>query len=224
MSDSEFSSSDESSVESNKKLAKKKILASVDDDDDSFSESELSIDSDTNPYKSKNDGDDDDDEEFDYFAEHEKHENDESIHGESDSDDDDDDDDDDDEYNFSDNYLQKFDDGIQQNMIAKYHPEMISHNYHEIEALCRIVRDGNGNIIDPLHRTVPFITRYEYARVIGERAMQINSGAKPMVEVPEHIVDGYVIAVKEFEQKKIPFILKRPLPNGGCEYWKLSDL
>lgn len=223
MSDSEFSSSDESSVESNKKLAKKKILASVDDDDDSFSESELSIDSDTNPYKSKNDGDDDDDDEFDYFAEHEKHENDESIHGENDSDDDSDDDDDD-EYNFSDNYLQKFDDGIQQNMIAKYHPEMISHNYHEIEALCRIVRDGNGNIIDPLHRTVPFITRYEYARVIGERAMQINSGAKPMVEVPEHIVDGYVIAVKEFEQKKMPFILKRPLPNGGCEYWKLSDL
>jgi len=216
MSDSEFSSSDESSVGSVKIANKKKNLEVVsddDDDDDSFSESELS-----------NRGDDDDDgEEFDYLAQHGKHEDDESIQNDE-SESESDEDDDDDEYNFSDNYLQKFDDGIQKNMIEKYHPEMVSHNYHEIEALCRIIRDGNRNIIDPLHRTVPFITRYEYARVIGERAMQINAGAKPLIDVGEHIVDGYVIAVKEFEQKKIPFILKRPLPNGGCEYWKVSDL
>jgi hypothetical protein len=38
------------------------------------------------------------------------------------------------------------------------------------------------------------------------------------------MIDGYLIALKEFEQKKIPFILRRPLPNGGCEYWRLSDL
>ncbi len=222
MSDSEFSSSDESSVESTKKIASKKKILDVisDDDDDGFSDDEISIDSDMDEtaikkaiYEGGGNGDNesDDGREFDYLgAEHE------SEASDSDSDDDD--------YNFSDNYLQKFDDGIQQNMIAKYHPEMVSHNYHEIEALCRIVRDGNGNIIDPLHRTIPFITRYEYARVIGERAMQINGGAKPLVEVGEHIVDGYIIAVKEFEQKKIPFILKRPLPNGGCEYWRVSDL
>jgi hypothetical protein len=29
---------------------------------------------------------------------------------------------------------------------------------------------------------------------------------------------------KELEEKKMPFIIKRPMPNGGCEYWKLSDL
>ena len=38
------------------------------------------------------------------------------------------------------------------------------------------------------------------------------------------MIDGYLIALKEFEEKKTPFIIKRPLPNGGCEYWKLSDL
>jgi len=219
MSDSEFSSSDESSVESTKKIAnKKKILDVVsDDDNDGFSDDDMSIDSDMDETAIKKaiygdkDDESDDGREFDYLGAQQ-----DSDIDESDSDDDD--------YNFSDNYLQKFEDGLQQNMIAKYHPEMVSHNYHEIEALCRIVRDGNGNIVDPLHRTVPFITRYEYARVIGERAMQINAGAKPLVEVGEHVVDGYVIAVKEFEQKKIPFILKRPLPNGGCEYWRVTDL
>ena len=38
------------------------------------------------------------------------------------------------------------------------------------------------------------------------------------------MIDGYLIALKELEQKKIPFIIQRPLPNGGCEYWRLTDL
>jgi hypothetical protein len=33
-----------------------------------------------------------------------------------------------------------------------------------------------------------------------------------------------LIALAELERKAIPFIIKRPLPNGGCEYWKLKDL
>ena len=37
--------------------------------------------------------------------------------------------------------------------------------------------------------------------------------------------DGYLIAQQELEERKIPFIIKRPLPmGGGCEYWKLNDL
>jgi DNA-directed RNA polymerase I, II, and III subunit RPABC2 len=131
---------------------------------------------------------------------------------------------DDDSEDEDENYLQKFDEGIQKNIIADYHPEMISHNYSEIEALTRVVRDENGTIIDPLHRTLPFITRYEKARILGERAKQINSGAKPFVEVDINMIDGYVIALKEFEEKKIPFIVKRPLPSGGIEYWKFKDL
>ena len=134
-------------------------------------------------------------------------------------DDNDDDDEDDDE-----NYLQKFDENLQKNVIADYHPEMISHNYSEIEVMSRVVRDENGVIIDPLHKTLPFITRYEKARILGERAKQINAGAKPFVDVPINMIDGYLIALKEFEEKKIPFILKRPLPGGGLEYWKFKDL
>lgn len=122
------------------------------------------------------------------------------------------------------NYLQKFNDEMKNNVIQKHHPELIMHNHHEVEAMCRIVRDEDGNIVDPLHRTQPFITKFEKARVLGERAKQINAGASPMVTVDEEIIDGYLIALKEYEERKIPFILRRPLPSGGCEYWRFSDL
>ena len=132
--------------------------------------------------------------------------------------------DDDEEEDEDDQYLQKLDTSLQQKIIADFHPELKSHNYDEIDILSRVVRDENGNIIDPLHKTLPFLTRYEKARVLGERAKQINSGAKPLIERDPTVIDGYIIALMEFDQKKIPFILKRPLPNGGCEYWKLQDL
>jgi DNA-directed RNA polymerase subunit K/omega len=132
--------------------------------------------------------------------------------------------DEDDEEEDDDNYLQKFDESLKTNIIAEYHPELIAHNNDEVDVLSRIVRNENGQIIDPLHRTLPFITKYEKARVLGERAKQLNSGAKPFVEVEPSVIDGYLIALKEFEEKKIPFIIKRPLPNGGCEYWRLKDL
>jgi DNA-directed RNA polymerase I, II, and III subunit RPABC2 len=90
--------------------------------------------------------------------------------------------------------------------------------------MSRVVRDANGVIIDPLHKTLPFITRYEKARILGERAKQLNAGARPFVEVQANLIDGYLIALKEFEEKKIPFIVKRPLPGGGIEYWKFRDL
>ena len=130
--------------------------------------------------------------------------------------------DDDDELN--ENYLQKLDHDVKQNIISEFHPELNTHSMEEVEASCTVIRDDRGVIIDPLHRTIPFVTRYEKARAIGERAKQINSGAKPFVEIDQSMIDGYLIALKEFEEKKIPFIIRRPLPNGTSEYWRLSDL
>ena len=101
---------------------------------------------------------------------------------------------------------------------------MKAHNYEEIEALSTIVRDAEGNIIDPFHKTTSILSRYERARILGERAKQINEGAQSFIEVDESIIDGYLIAEKELEQKKIPFIIQRPLPNGGSEYWRIRDL
>ena len=134
--------------------------------------------------------------------------------------------DDDEEYedDDDDNYLQKFEQLNKKELISSYHPELVTHNNDEVETLTRITRNEQGIIIDPLHRTLPFLTKYEKARILGERAKQINKGAKPMIEVGPDIIDGYLIALREFDEKKIPFILKRPMPNGGCEYWKFKDL
>ena len=137
----------------------------------------------------------------------------------SSSDEEDDDEDDDDE-----NYLQKMDDHVRSKVIENHHPELKTLNYEEVEALATVIKDANGVIIDPLHQTLPILSRYEKARALGERARQINGGAKPMVEVDPTILDGYLIALKELEQKRLPFIIQRPLPNGGSEYWRIADL
>jgi DNA-directed RNA polymerase subunit K/omega len=136
----------------------------------------------------------------------------------------DDDGDGEDEDDLDENYLQKLDSDMNKDIIKEYHPELLTHNTEEVEAACVIVRNEYGDIVDPLHRTVPFVTRYERARVLGERAKQINSGAQPFVPIDATLIDGYLIALQEFEQKKIPFIIRRPLPSGNSEYWRLSDL
>jgi DNA-directed RNA polymerases I, II, and III subunit RPABC2 len=134
---------------------------------------------------------------------------------------DDDDDEDDDE---NETYLQKFDKDLNENYLVNFHPECIHQNYDEILALCSVVRNKDNIIIDNLHRTIPYLTKYERARILGQRAKQINSGATPFVKVPENVIDGYLIAELELKEKRIPFIIRRPLPNGGSEYWKVSDL
>lgn len=121
-------------------------------------------------------------------------------------------------------YLHQFDEQVKEQLIANHHPELLVHNYDEVEALTHVTRDVRGIIIDPLHRTLPFLTKYEKTRILGERAKQLNGGAKAFIETNPTIIDGYLIAHAELEQKKIPFIIRRPLNNGGSEYWKLSDL
>jgi DNA-directed RNA polymerase subunit K/omega len=140
--------------------------------------------------------------------------------GGGDSDDENEDDDEDED----ENYLQKFDESLKQNIISEYHPEMQQLSYSEVEVLTAIKRNEMGEIYDPLHRTIPFLTKFEKSRVLGERAKQINDGATPFITLKPNVIDGYLIALEELEQKAIPFIIKRPLPNGGCEYWKLKDL
>jgi DNA-directed RNA polymerase I, II, and III subunit RPABC2 len=135
------------------------------------------------------------------------------------------DEEDDDEYDeYDENYLQKFDNEVIRNYVNSFHPECMNHNYEEIAKLSIVVKNSDGIIVDPLHRTIPYLTKYERARVLGQRAKQIETGAKPLVKVPESIVDGYIIAELELREKKIPFIIRRPIPGGGCEYWSIRDL
>ena len=140
---------------------------------------------------------------------------DEDVTDDSDEEEDDDDDED---------YLQKFDNDLKDNYLVNFHPESQSINYNEIAALSRVVRDEDGIIIDQLHQTIPWLDKFEKTRVLGQRAVQLNKGATPFVKVPQNVIDGYLIAQMELEEKKIPYIIRRPLPGGGSEYWKLQDL
>jgi len=123
-----------------------------------------------------------------------------------------------------DDYMQKLDKDVVRDHIAAVHPESAHVNYHEVLALCNVTRDAGQNIVDPLHKTIPFLTKYEYAHVVGLRAQQINAGSPPFVKVDKQIVEGHLIAQIEIRQRKVPFIVCRPLPGGGTEYWRLSDL
>lgn len=70
---------------------------------------------------------------------------------------------DDDEDDEDATYLQKFNSDMNKNYIVDCHPECLNHNYDEISILSRVVRDKNNIIIDELHRTIPFLTKYEKA-------------------------------------------------------------
>ena len=132
--------------------------------------------------------------------------------------------DDEDEDGEGETYLKKFDKEINDNYIVNNHPECALQNYDEILAMTKVVRDKNNIIIDDLHKTIPHLTKYERARILGQRAKQIETGATPFIKVPENMIDGYLIAELELKQGRIPFIIRRPMPNGGSEYWKINDL
>ena len=122
------------------------------------------------------------------------------------------------------NYLRKFDSEMRENYITSHHHEMMQLNAAEVDALVRVVRNADGMIVDSMHQTMPFLTKYEKTRVLGQRAKQVNQGAQPLVPVDKKIIDGYLIAQLELQQKALPFIIRRPLPGGKSEYWRLADL
>jgi len=72
-------------------------------------------------------------------------------------------------------------------------------------------------------RTIPFLTKYEKTRIIGKRAMQISKGSPPLVEIGD-LENPIDIAKKELMERKIPFIIRRPLPDGSYEDWRVDEL
>ena len=61
-------------------------------------------------------------------------------------------------------------------------------------------------------------------QLLSLRTSQIEKGGHPYVAVPEGVTSSYEIAQMELKEKKLPYILKRPLPNGTYEYWRLTDI
>jgi len=73
--------------------------------------------------------------------------------------------------------------------------------------------------------TMPYLTKYERVRVLGTRAKQISLGAKILVKNVDLTTKSPIeIAKIELELGVIPFKIRRPLPNGKVEEWKISEL
>ncbi|KAE8896186.1 hypothetical protein PF005_g1590 [Phytophthora fragariae] len=74
------------------------------------------------------------------------------------------------------------------------------------------------------HRiTTRYMTKYERARVLGTRALQISMNAPVMVDI-EGETDPLKIAMKELRERKIPIIIRRYLPDNSFEDWSIDEL
>lgn len=111
-----------------------------------------------------------------------------------------------------------------ENYIKIYHPETLPINFDEMYNKTLIKRDSNGLIYDENHKTIPILSKYERTKVEGLRVKQLNKGAVPFIDGMDLVLDNNIIAKEELKQKKIPFIIRRPLPGGKYEFWNIKDL
>tara|TARA_B110000967_G_C18525751_1_gene383311 strand:+ start:20 stop:472 length:453 start_codon:yes stop_codon:yes gene_type:complete len=73
-------------------------------------------------------------------------------------------------------------------------------------------------------KSTPYLTKYEKAKILGVRAQMISNGSPAMINVPGNITSTYDIALLEFKEDKIPLLIRRFLPNGNYEDWRLEDM
>lgn len=121
-------------------------------------------------------------------------------------------------------YKKKFTSDIRKNYIEKIHPEEVHTTFDEMHRLSIVQRDSTGRIVDKLHRTFPILSKYEKTKIMGIRVSQLNKGATPYIKLNTKILDNSLIAEKELIEKRLPFIIRRPIPNGHFEYWNINDL
>ena len=89
-----------------------------------------------------------------------------------------------------------------------------------------------------IKRTLPYLTKYERSYVISTRSQQIANGSPIFIDIEKipdiysyankykkmNIIISTLIAKEELRQNKIPMVIRRKLPNGILEEWKLSEL
>ena len=63
----------------------------------------------------------------------------------------------------------------------------------------------------------PTLTRFEKARIMGARALQLSLGAPTFINIPKSVVTSLDIAMEELEQRLIPISVRRTLPNGDYQ-------
>ena len=119
--------------------------------------------------------------------------------------------------------MEKYSNDYKKNYIINSHPECLSKNYKEINTLVNVIKNENNIIVDEFHKTLPILTKYEKTKILGIRIKQLNNNSKPYISIDENILDNFIIANMELKQKKLPFIIQRPIQNR-FEYWHIKDL
>ena len=100
----------------------------------------------------------------------------------------------------------------------------------DIDKECEIIRDRQVITKDLQHKPVeitnkdglivtgpPTLTRFEKARIMGARALQLSLGAPIFIEIPKNATTSLEIAMEELKQRVIPIVIKRTLPNGDYQ-------
>lgn len=96
-------------------------------------------------------------------------------------------------------------------------------NSEKIELIDTGVSSAGGPVDKSKYITTRYMTKYERARVVGTRALQISMNAPIMVDIDGE-TDALKIAQKELRLRKIPMIIRRYLPDNSYEDWSLDDL
>lgn len=91
-----------------------------------------------------------------------------------------------------------------------------------------VFRKEVADAVKQPRRTREFYTKYEFTTLMSTRAQQLADGAKPLVSL-----DGlktsdpmfvWTVARREIEERKLPFMIRRQMPNGTAEYWSAQEL
>lgn len=103
--------------------------------------------------------------------------------------------------------------------LQTHHPEVIFPDSAEMESVLASY-SSDTNPVKRISR--PILSKYEAASIVGMRSQQIVQGSAPLVDVPTD--DPIEIAQAELKAKIIPIVVRRILPDGKAEYWRLSEL
>ena len=106
----------------------------------------------------------------------------------------------------------------------------------QIDKECDIIRDREIITKDLPHQQIeitskdnqiligpPTLTRFEKARIMGARALQLSLGAPVFIEIPKNATTSLEIAMQELKLRVIPIVIKRTLPNGDYQILPLEQ-
>jgi len=114
--------------------------------------------------------------------------------------------------------------------------ELTEKQLSDLDKECKIIEDREIIEIDPIHEPQeiplpdkgkiamgpPTLTRFEKARIMGARALQLSMGAPPFIPIPKSAKMSLDIALVELEQRIIPIVIRRKLPNGDYQNIPIS--